>query len=77
MDRVNKLVQLLLLMLRQRARLLVAARKVNVHIGGHFESRSVATGKLVCSCGVLYEGECGGADGEDSVGEDARLWRDC
>jgi hypothetical protein len=76
-DRVNKLVQLLLLVLRQWAWLLVAAREVNIHIGGHFESWSAATGRLVCSCSVLCESECGGADGEDSVGEDVRLWRDC
>ena len=52
-DRVNKLVQLLLLVLRQRARLLVAAREVNVHIGGHFESWSAATeARVLVQCVV-------------------------
>jgi hypothetical protein len=35
MDRVDKLVQLLLFVLRERPRLLVPARKVYVHLGGH------------------------------------------
>jgi hypothetical protein len=37
MDRVDELVQLLLLVLRKRPRLLVPARKVYVHIRGHGE----------------------------------------
>lgn len=35
MDRLDELVQLFLLVLSERARLLVAAREVNVHVGGH------------------------------------------
>lgn len=35
MDRVHELVQLLLLVLRERSRLLVAAREVYVHVGCH------------------------------------------
>jgi hypothetical protein len=34
-DRVDKLVQFLLLVLRERARLLVPARKVYVQVGAH------------------------------------------
>jgi hypothetical protein len=67
-DRINKLVQLLLLVLRKRARLLVAARKVNIHVGRHFGvlrgfgGRGRA-GMLVCSCSGVREvdGRWGGS----------------
>ena len=49
MDRVNKLVKLLLLELGERARLLVASSEVNVEIG-HGGARAGAGGKLKCSC---------------------------
>lgn len=60
-DRVNKLVQLLFLMLRQWARLLVPAREINIHIGGHCENVNAARKTLVCSRSRFGEGECGGA----------------
>ncbi len=72
MDRVNKLVQLLLLMLSQRARLLVATREIDVHVGGHCGAVSAATGKLVCSSSELCEGDCSGAVVADSVRGEAR-----
>ena len=47
-NRVNKLVQLLFLVLRQWARLLVAAREIDIHIGRHFEGRN-ARGRSSCA----------------------------
>jgi hypothetical protein len=53
-DGIHKLVELLLLVLREGPRLLVAAREVNVHIGRHGEGwgreRVVGARVLVCSC---------------------------
>jgi hypothetical protein len=67
-DRINKLVQLLLLVLRERARLLVAARKVDVHVGRHFGvlrgfGGCGRAGMLVCSCSGVREvdGRWGGS----------------
>jgi hypothetical protein len=53
-DRINKLVQLLLLVLRQRARLLVAAREVDVHVGSHFAAVCVcdANARVLVQCVV-------------------------
>lgn len=53
-DRINKLVQLLLLVLRQRARLLVATREVDVHVGGHVGAVCVcdANARVLVQCVV-------------------------
>jgi hypothetical protein len=55
-DRINKLVQLLLLVLGQRAGLLVATREVDVHVGGHSEVVFVcdanANARVLVQCAV-------------------------
>jgi hypothetical protein len=75
-DRVNKLVQLLFLVLRQRTGLLVAAREIDIHVGGHFEYLIAARDKLVCSCSGFGERGCGGVGGGDAIGKEARRKRE-
>ena len=80
MDRIDELVQLLLLVLRQRAGLLVATREVDVHVGGHFDFGAVyvcdANARVLVQCvvrGWMWwgSGQGFGWRGSASV---ARLW---